>query len=108
MLHFVPDGPELRAALRRYHDTLAPGSLLAVSHATAGTRPEEMARLAELYTRTGTSMVVRDRAGLLELLEGWHLVEPGLVFSPQWRPDPGETVEDPASFATLAAVAERV
>jgi hypothetical protein len=109
MLHFVPDTPELRAALRCYHDTLAPGSLLAVSHATASTRPEEIAGLAELYTRTGTSMVVRGRDELLSLLSGWSPVPPGVVFSPQWRPDPAEpAVEDPASFATLAVVGERL
>jgi SAM-dependent methyltransferase len=109
MLHFVPDTPELRAALRRYHDTLAPGSLLAVSHATDSARPEEMARLADLYTRTGTSMVVRDAAHLLPLLEGWNLVEPGIVFSPLWRPEPdAPPVEDPAAFATLAVVGERL
>ncbi|WP_432840529.1 SAM-dependent methyltransferase [Dactylosporangium sp. CA-092794] len=108
MLHFVPDTPELRAALRRYHDTLAPGSLLAVSHATASARPAEMRRLADLYTRTGTSMVVRDGPELLGLLDGWELVEPGMVFSPQWRPDLADPpVEDPASYATLAAVWER-
>ncbi|MGI5243520.1 SAM-dependent methyltransferase [Dactylosporangium sp. CA-139066] len=108
MLHFVPDTPELRAALRRYHDAFVPGSLLAVSHATASARPSEMARLAELYTRTGTSMVVRDAAELLDLLDGWDLVEPGPVFSPLWRPEPGsEEVDDPASYATLAVVGER-
>ncbi|GAA2379032.1 SAM-dependent methyltransferase [Dactylosporangium salmoneum] len=108
MLHFVPDTPELRAALRAYHDALAPGSLLAVSHATASARPEEMARLADLYTRTGTAMVVRNAAELLSMLDGWDPVEPGVVFSPLWRPDPDDPpVEGPASFATLAAVGER-
>jgi SAM-dependent methyltransferase len=108
MLHFVPDTPELRSALRHYHGALAPGSLLAVSHATASARPAEVARLAELYTRTGTSMVVRGPEELLDLLSGWDLVDPGLVFSPLWRPEPGaEPVEDPASFATLVAVGQR-
>jgi SAM-dependent methyltransferase len=108
MLHFTPETPELRTALRAYHDALAPGSLLVISHATPSARSDEMAELADLYTRTGTSMVVRDRTEIAGLLEGWDLVEPGLVYSPLWRPDPSqEPVPDPASYATLAAVAER-
>jgi hypothetical protein len=108
MLHFTPETPELRTALRTYHEALAPGSLMVVSHATASARSDEMAELADLYTRTGTPMVVRDRTEIAGLLEGWDLVEPGLVYSPLWRPDPSEKpVPDPASYATLAAVAER-
>ncbi|WP_433218657.1 SAM-dependent methyltransferase [Dactylosporangium sp. CS-047395] len=100
MLHFVPDTPELRAALRAYHDALAPGSLLAASHATG-----DVGELADLYTRTGTPMVLRDRDELAALLDGWDLVPPGLVFSAEWRPD--TPPDDPASYATLAAVGER-
>jgi SAM-dependent methyltransferase len=108
ILHFTPETPELRTALRAYHDALAPGSLLVVSHATTGAGSDEMAELADLYTRTGTSMVVRDRTEVAALLDGWDLVEPGLVHGPLWRPDPSEDpVPDPASYATLAAVAER-
>ncbi|MEU7869428.1 SAM-dependent methyltransferase [Dactylosporangium sp. NPDC049140] len=64
--------------------------------------------MAELYTRTGTSTVLRDRGALAGLLEGWELVQPGLVHGPSWRPDPAdEAVADPASYATPAAVAIR-
>ncbi|WP_432995229.1 SAM-dependent methyltransferase [Dactylosporangium sp. CA-233914] len=103
MLHFVPDTPELRSAMRVLHSALAPGSVLAVSHATAAAQ-----RLADLYTRAGTSMVVRDRGELAALLAGWAPVEPGIVWGPLWRPDPdaGPT-GDPESYATLVAVAER-
>jgi SAM-dependent methyltransferase len=104
VLHFLPDTPDLHAALRCYRDALAPGSLLAVSHATPSLRAEDLARFVDLYTRTGTAMVLRDRDELLTLLEGWSLVEPGLVYGPAWRPD--EPVADPAAFATLAAVGE--
>jgi len=105
LLHFLPDTPELRAALRCYHDALAPGSLLVVSHATPSRRADDVERFVDLYARTGTAMVLRDRGELLTLLDGWQLVEPGLVFGPEWRPD--EPVEDPSAYATLAAVGER-
>ncbi|WP_433086083.1 SAM-dependent methyltransferase [Dactylosporangium sp. CA-052675] len=100
MLHFVPDTPELRAALRTFRDALVPGSLIVLSHATGA-----VGDLADLYTRAGTPMVLRDRAELAGLLEGWDLVEPGVVHGPAWRPD--EPVTEPESYATLAAVAVR-
>ena len=46
MLHFIPDSPELHTALRRYRDALVPGSLLAVSHGTPGSRPDRLRTLA--------------------------------------------------------------
>ena len=108
MLHFIPESPELHAALRRYRDAVAPGSLFAVSHGTAGSRTDRLEQLAELYIRTGTPLVLRDRAAILGLFDGWELLEPGLVQLPAWRPDPGDPpVEDPDAYAALAAVGVR-
>lgn len=106
VLHFVPDGPVLGAALRRYREVAAPGSHLAVSHATSGARREQLDRVADLYNRTGTPVVLRDPLRLAALLDGWDLVEPGIVFAADWRPDPGEEpVGDPACSINLAGVA---
>jgi hypothetical protein len=106
VLHFVPDGPALDAALAHYRSAAAPGSYLAVSHATNSARPEEIDRVTDLYNRTGTPLVVRNRDQLATIFEGWQLVPPGIVYSPEWRPDPDEpTVADPASYITLAGVA---
>jgi hypothetical protein len=105
VLHFLPDSPDLTAALRRYRDTAAPGSVLAVSHGTASAKPAELDRITDLYNRTGTPLVTRDREGLAALLDGWDLVEPGIVYGPQWRPEPGDQWDgDPSSSITLAAV----
>jgi S-adenosyl methyltransferase len=103
--HFVPSGPALQAALHRYRDTLAPGSLLAISHATRSARPDELSRIADLYSRTGTPLVVRNDTEVTALFDGWHLLEPGIVYGPLWRPDHDQPpVRDPASYITLAGV----
>ena len=105
VLHFLPDGPELTGALRHYHDAVAPGSVLAVTHATAGSRREQLERFTDLYHRTGTPLVMRDQPDLAALLEGWTPVAPGIVHGPEWHPDPGTAPEpDPAAYATLAGV----
>src|SRR5947209_2640027 len=90
VLHFVPDSPQLRDALRRYREALAPGSYLVLSHATAEAQPKETAKVADLYTKVSKPLVPRGRAELAELLDGWDLVEPGLSHGPDWRPDPTE------------------
>ncbi|TMM33769.1 MAG: hypothetical protein E6F99_23370 [Actinobacteria bacterium] len=109
VLHFLPDSPELRDALRRYREALAPGSYLVVSHATAEAQPKETAKVSELYTKVSRPLVPRNRAELAELLDGWELVEPGLTDGPSWRPDPAEpppTLDAPM-YATLAGVARK-
>ena len=109
MLHFIPDTSRLREALRQYHAALPSGSLLAVSHGTPGSsRKGEQDTLAELYTRTGTPLVLRDRDQLADLLGGWDLVDPGITYVSQWRPDPGaDPVAGPAFDIVLAAVARK-
>jgi hypothetical protein len=108
VLHFLPDSPELTAALRDYREVAAPGSVLAVTHATASSAQDRIDRIADLYHRTGTPLVMRDRGRLAPLFDGWDLVEPGIVYGPEWRPEPGTApLRDPASFATLAGVAVR-
>jgi hypothetical protein len=106
VLHFTPESPRLAAALRAYRKAVAPGSLIALSHATSsGADPAAVDRVADLYNRTGTPMVLRSREQVAALFEGWDMVEPGLVYGTQWRPDPDdETVADPARFLTLAGV----
>ncbi|MEU4161527.1 SAM-dependent methyltransferase [Actinoplanes sp. NPDC026670] len=104
VLHFVPDGPELDAALRAYRETAVPGSLLAVSHATTASEPGLTQRITELFGRTGTPLVPRGPGRVTEFFEGWDLVEPGLVPGSQWRPDGGPVS---AEEGFLAGVGER-
>jgi hypothetical protein len=106
VLHFIPDSPALTAAMARYHAAVPAGSYLVISHGTTSARPGELDRVAELYNRTGTPLVMRDRQQVAELFDGWHLIEPGVVYGPLWRPDAdAPPIEDPASYITYAGVA---
>jgi O-methyltransferase involved in polyketide biosynthesis len=106
VLHFLPDGPALDEAVHAYRDATAPGSVLVVSHATAGRTPELSERVADLYNRSGAPLVLRDADRVARFFDGWDLVEPGLVFGPLWRPD-GEPVTDAGRCLTLAGVGEK-
>jgi hypothetical protein len=88
VLHFVGDADDPVRVVGGYRDALAPGSLLAITHATSDYRPR-MAREAErVYQRASHQIHYRAKAEVRALLAGWELVEPGLVDMIHWRPEP--------------------
>jgi SAM-dependent methyltransferase len=93
LLHFVPDADEPEDVVRRYRDALAPGSYLVVSHASHDGRPEKSGSHQGLYRRAGSPMTMRSRDQVLGLFDGFDLVDPGVVYLTQWRPD-GEAAVD--------------
>jgi hypothetical protein len=98
VLHFVPDDQQAYEAVDQYVDTLAPGSYLVVSHAATENFSPSSGReeLAELYKRqTATAGVARDRSQFGRFLTGLELVEPGLVWTRDWRPDPSQPAPSP-------------
>jgi len=64
-------------------------------------------RLTLLYARSGTELVSRSRAQLSLLLRGCEPIEPGLVYTPEWRPGADDTVPDPSAYGILAVVARK-
>jgi SAM-dependent methyltransferase len=108
VLHFVPDSAEPRSAIARYLDAVKPGSYFVLSHGTndgLGGKPVEA---DETYQRTTTPGVARTRAEILDLMAGTELVEPGIVWTPQWRPDSPDEVDDhPEQSLMYAAVARK-
>ena len=93
VLHFVPDERDLPGILARYRSRLAPGSGLAITHASTEGSPAR-APVQELYRRTPTPIQLRSRAAITGLFAGFELVEPGVVFLPQWRPEYPEDVDE--------------
>lgn len=106
VLHFIPDHDDPASLLARYREAVAPGSYLIISHATADGREDDMMQFAALYEETNRPLILRDHATLAALLRGFHLVDPGIVHMPLWRPDPGDSVvEHPERTCVYAAVA---
>ncbi|GGM24682.1 SAM-dependent methyltransferase [Dactylosporangium sucinum] len=94
LLHFVPDDAEPGRIVARLRDATAPGSHLVVSHLTLDGVAEAPASQGQEVYRTSTAPIVpRSRADILRLFEGYDLVEPGLVWLGEWRPEPDGTPE---------------
>ncbi|HEV2780993.1 MAG TPA: SAM-dependent methyltransferase [Actinophytocola sp.] len=106
VLHFVPDSAHPRSAIEQYLKVMAPGSFLVVSHGCIETA--EAAAVHASYRRTSTPGVLRNRQEILDLMAGTELVEPGLVWTPQWRPDsPTDVGDHPERAITVAAVGRK-
>ncbi|MEV4255945.1 SAM-dependent methyltransferase [Spirillospora sp. NPDC049652] len=107
ILHFVPDEDDPHAIVARLLDRTAPGSFLAVTHSTADLAPELTREVRRVYDGASASLHTRSRDEVARLFAGTEPVEPGLVFTSQWRPAPGTAVADPREAALYAAVGRK-
>jgi len=106
VLHFIPDTDQPQQIIAQFQQAIPPGSFLVLTHGTSQARPDEGAELLRLYQRSATPLVDRTRDQIRTLLAGLDLIDPGLVWAPQWRPDPAtETNQHPERTSVLAAVA---
>ncbi|MFI7426836.1 SAM-dependent methyltransferase [Micromonospora sp. NPDC049836] len=107
VLHQLADDPA--PIIAHYRDRLAPGSYLALSHASSEERPDALA-LRDTYNQgyaNTARMTLRTRPEIERLFSGFTLVPPGLVQLPEWRPDwPVEPDKDPRRFATYCGVGQ--
>lgn len=108
VLHFVPDSAAPRSAIERYLNTLAPGSLFVLSHVSIDDWNGEQNPKIPSYNQTTTPVYARTRREILDLMHGTELVEPGLVWAQDWRPDPPENPgEEPKHSFILAGVSRK-
>jgi hypothetical protein len=88
-LHFIAGQARLHQIIAGYRDRIAPGSYLAITHGTREGDPRgEGAKAADVFRRASSQLHLRPLPELLRLFDGFELVEPGLVWITQWRPDP--------------------
>jgi SAM-dependent methyltransferase len=91
LMHFVPDSWDPAGIVAQYRDRLAPGSYLALSHATTDGNPAGLAEALQFYQETPEPMYLRGYDEVLRFFAGLELVESGLVGCAFWRPTgPGD------------------
>ncbi|MEU9886052.1 SAM-dependent methyltransferase [Sphaerisporangium sp. NPDC051011] len=92
VLHFVPEDDVAERIVKTLRDRLAPGSAMAISHLSFGDLDEDKVREGrELYSRTSAgSATPRSRAQIERFFDGFEIVEPGIVSTDDWRPEPDE------------------
>ena len=98
MLHWVPDDADPRALVARYRDALAPGSYLAVTHATGDNQGENLTDATDAIKQSNSpdQVNLRSHAEITRMFDGFDLVDPGLVGCGEWRPGgPGDIATQP-------------
>lgn len=90
-LHFIANDEPAHEIVARYRKRLPRGSYLVISHATfddLDLPPEDVARVRaayELYEKFGTPAYSRRRDEVAGLFGDFELVDPGVVWLPEWR-----------------------
>jgi hypothetical protein len=104
-LHFIPDAEDPASIVTQLRDAVAPGSYLAISHASdEGKAPSGQAEAQQVYARSDNAVIMRPRAALERFFRGWEFVDPGLTRMPLWHPDetPGPDAADYPGFCAVA------
>src|SRR6202012_1666680 len=105
VLHFIAHPGHPAAIIAALLEPFPAGSYVALSHATPDGTPA-INDAAKVYDEATAQAHVRGHDEVLGLIRGLELIEPGMVWTPQWRPEPGaEIPAHPDEFFYYALVA---
>jgi hypothetical protein len=108
VLHFIPETDEPEAAIRLLRDAVSSGSYLVISHSSDDARADEGEQVTELYRSAADPFIQRSRLRIGQFFQGYDLVDPGLVWLSQWRPDwPDQVGDNPSASAVACAVGRK-
>ncbi|MFB4296527.1 SAM-dependent methyltransferase [Actinomadura sp. NTSP31] len=106
VLHFIRDTAAATETVRRLHAALPPGGHLVFTHITHEPQPESSRDVTEVFKPTW-HFWGRTRAEVEALVAPFELLDPGLTYTPLWRPEPGAEIGHPERTFTLAGVGRR-
>jgi SAM-dependent methyltransferase len=102
ILHAIPDEDDPHAVVARIRDALSAGSYLVIAHGSPDSRPDMWAKMVEMSRQQQVPITPRSRAEVTRFFTGFELVEPGVVWAPEWHPE--EIVENPGAAGNLVGV----
>jgi hypothetical protein len=114
VVHFVADGSDPWGLMARYLAALAPGSYLALSHATMDKLPPRMVEAGlEMYARAAEMLYPRSRAEVERFFDGLELVPPyqgaeaAVAYVGLWGAEDPEAADSDGSRVLYCGVARR-
>lgn len=110
VLHFVPNEAQPHNAVSQYVKAMAPNSLLVLSHGVEAPSLASKGKddVDRLYKQSSNPGVRRTEDEVKQFFDGLELVEPGLVWTPQWHPESQDEVGDrPETSLVMAGVARK-
>jgi SAM-dependent methyltransferase len=107
VLHFLPDTDNPEQIVATLRDALAPGSFLVISHACRDAMPTAAAVETVYQSRVASRGRARAREEIARFFDGFTLVDPGLAWITQWRPNrPEDVPEHPENLWFLSGIGE--
>jgi S-adenosyl methyltransferase len=109
VVHFIADDSVAERFVRDVRERMAPGSYLALTHATQSFQPQAMEGLLSEYARASSPVTLRTGEQIATFFDGLELVEPGLVPTPAWRPESKDDlfVDEPKRAHAFAGVGRK-
>jgi S-adenosyl methyltransferase len=105
VLHNITDRDDPAGIVAAFTAAMAPGSYLVLSHPTHDVMPEKSAQAREISEGTGPPLVTRSKREVGALFAGLDLVEPGLVFTAEWRAE--HAIDSPDLSGIYAGVGRK-
>ena len=91
ILHHVTDYDRARSIVRELMEAVPSGSYLAVSHSTNVIHGASSDEAVAQWNKFGKPPVIlRSPAQIAGFFDGLDLIEPGIVSTTRWRPDPAD------------------
>ncbi|MEV6769342.1 SAM-dependent methyltransferase [Nocardia sp. NPDC051030] len=84
VLHFIMDDENPAELVARFRDVMAPGSLLAFTHACTNTHPDFIRQSSGDLASTPAQVAFRTTEQVEPFLEGFEVIEPGVVPVQEW------------------------
>ena len=89
VLHYLPDADDPHGLVEAYRNAMAPGSYMAVSHATLDFVPESQLasvdQVERIYRSISAQLHPRSYGEVAKFFTGLELIEPGVVPVRHWR-----------------------
>jgi O-methyltransferase involved in polyketide biosynthesis len=106
VLHFINDDEQPHGIVATIKRTVAPGSYLALSHATGDDLPPDVARrVRDLYRSAAASLTLRSVQEVTRFLDSLDIIRPGVVNCSAWRP--GYAVPEPRRTLCYAGLGRK-
>ena len=106
ILHVIPDEDDPWQMVARYMDALPAGSFLVISHPARDIHASQVSELTKRFDERlgGVKSRARTHDEVARFFTGLDLVPPGVVVTPQWRPDPdgGPAPDADPAYAAVA------
>jgi hypothetical protein len=104
-MHFIRDIDDPVRIVAGYREALVPGSYLALTNGTAeGQDPDQTEAARRAFLRSPTPLQMRGPAEVAAMMDGFELVEPGVVAIHDWRPQSTPDWQFPFAWGALGKV----